>query len=449
MQVTNSETDFVVVGTVYQAPTPDALQVLSDVAIVVGASGVISDIFPSASQEAEEVIRGAKHVVRLGKSERLLPGLIDTHVHAPQWPQLGTGLDLPLEQWLFDYTFPLESRYADVAYAGSVWSHMVPTFLRHGTTTAVYYATTHKESTQLLAETCVEHGQRAYVGRVAMDHPEGTPEWYRDETAQHGIEDSQRSIEDIRAIAGNANLVSPIITPRFLPACTDELLAGLGELAASTNTLVQTHCSESHWEHGYVLERFGRTDTEMLKHFGLLRRGTVLAHGVHIGDSDYALIKNVGAGVAHCPMSNAYFANGVFPARRVLGMGVNVGLGTDISAGTDVGLLKQCVHAVTASRMLEDGVNGKDGGVANSRIDIVAAFHMATTGGAQMLGLNAGVITHGNYFDAIVVDVSSSDSGMSIDNDVDTDARIFEKIVRLSGPRDISHVWVAGKEVLQ
>lgn len=449
MQVTNSETDFVVVGTVYQAPTPDALQVLSDVAVVVNASGVISDIFPNATQEAEAAIRRAKTVVRLGASERLLPGLIDTHVHAPQWPQLGTGLDLPLEQWLFDYTFPLESRYADAAYAHSVWSHMVPTFLRHGTTTAVYYATTHEESTRLLAEACVEHGQRAYVGRVAMDHPEGTPEWYRDATAQQGIEDSQQSIENIRAISGNATLVSPIITPRFLPACTDELLMGLGELAASTNTLVQTHCSESHWEHRYVLERFGRSDTEMLKHFGLLRRGSVLAHGVHIGDNDYELIKNVGAGVAHCPMSNSYFANGVFPARRVLAMGVNVGLGTDISAGTDVGLLKQCVHAVTSSRMMEDGVNGVDGGVSNSRIDIVAAFHMATAGGAQMLGLNAGVIARGNYFDAIVVDVSASDSGMRIDNEIDSDARIFEKIVRLSGPRDISHVWVAGTKVKQ
>jgi guanine deaminase len=449
VQVTNSETDFIVVGTVYQAPTPDALQVLSDVAVVVNSSGVISDIFPSASQEAAESIRRAKTVVRLGASERLMPGLIDTHVHAPQWPQLGTGLDLPLEQWLFDYTFPLEARYADPAYAHSVWSHMVPTFLRHGTTTSVYYATTHEESTRLLAEICVDHGQRAYVGRVAMDHPEGTPEWYRDATAQQGIEDSQQSIENIRAIAGNTSLVSPIITPRFIPACTDELLMGLGELAESTNTLVQTHCSESHWEHGYVLERFGRSDTEMLKHFGLLRRGTVLAHGVHIGDSDYALIKTAEAGVAHCPMSNSYFANGVFPARRVLAMGVNVGLGTDISAGTDVGLLKQCVHAVTSSRMLEDGVNGIDGEVSNSRIDIVAAFHMATAGGAQMLGLNAGVLVKGNQFDAIVVDVSASDSGMRNDADIDTDARVFEKIVRLSGPRDISHVWVAGKKVKQ
>ena len=447
--VSTENTELVVIGTVHHVPTPAALEVLANVAVVVNGNGLITAVLPADSPDAAEAARRATTVVRLGQHERLLPGLIDTHVHAPQWPQLGTGLDLPLEKWLFDYTFPLEAKYADTSFAQSVWQHMVPTFLRHGTTTSVYYATVHTESTTLLAQTCVEHGQRAYVGRVAMDHPEGTPEWYRDATAQQGIDNSQRSIEEIGALAGNGGLVSAIVTPRFIPACSDELLMGLGELATRTETLVQTHCSESHWEHGYVLERYGRSDTEMLKHFGLLKQGTVLAHGVHIGDSDYGLIKEAHAGVAHCPMSNSYFANGVFPARRVLGMGVHVGLGTDISAGTDAGLMKQCVHAVTSSRMLEDGVNGVDGAVENSRIDIVAAFYMATTGGAQMLGLNAGVIAAGNHFDAIVVDTSLSDSGLRIYDDVDGEERIFEKIVRLSGPRDISHVWVAGKRIKQ
>jgi guanine deaminase len=94
-------------------------------------------------------------------------------------------------------------------------------------------------------------------------------------------------------------------------------------------------------------------------------------------------------------------------------------------------------------------VNGIDGAVENSRIDIVAAFYMATTGGANMLGLNAGVIAAGNYLDAIVIDTSRSDSGLRIYDDVDGEERIFEKIVRLSGPRDISHIWVAGKKIQQ
>jgi guanine deaminase len=382
----------------------------------------------------------------------LLPGLIDTHIHAPQWPQLGTGLDLPLEKWLFDYTFPLEARYADVGFAEMVWNRMVPTLLRHGTTTAVYYSSIHNEATRLLAEACVRHGQRAFVGRVGMDHSEGTPEWYRDASAEAGIAASGASIDEIRGVAGADGLVAPIITPRFIPACTDELLRGMGELAASTSVLVQTHCSESDWEHGYVLNRFGKRDAEMLAEFGLMRRGTVLAHGDHLCDDDFDLIRGVGAGVAHCPLSNSYFANAVFPLRRAQAMGVNVGLGSDVAGGSLPGLLPQCGHAVTASRMLEDGVDGsrdaRERGVPDSRVDIIAAFHAATVGGAKMLGIPAGLIAPGNHFDAFVVKVSDSMSGMHMYDNLDNETRMFEKIVRLAGPADITKVWVGGKQVV-
>jgi guanine deaminase len=382
----------------------------------------------------------------------LLPGLIDSHNHAPQWPQLGTGLDLPLEKWLFDYTFPLEARYADAGFAEMVWNRMVPTLLKHGTTTAVYYSSIHNDATRLLAEACVRHGQRAFVGRVGMDHPEGTPEWYRDVNASAGIAVSAASIDEIRSIAGADGLVAPIITPRFIPACTDDLLRGLGELAASTGALVQTHCSESDWEHGYVLNRFGKRDAEMLAEFGLMRRGTVLAHGDHLCDEDFELIRGVGAGVAHCPLSNSYFANAVFPLRRAQAMGVNVGLGSDVAGGPLPGLLPQCGHAVTVSRMLEDGVDGsrdaRERGVPDSRVDVIAAFHAATVGGAKMLGIPAGLIAPGNYFDAFVVKVSDSMSGMHMYDGVDDETRVFEKIVRLAGPADITRVWVGGKQVV-
>jgi guanine deaminase len=413
--------------------------------------GVVA-VHSCESVQARDAIAAATSVIRLAPDERLLPGLIDTHIHAPQWPQLGTGLDLPLEKWLFDYTFPLEARYADVGFAEMVWNRMVPTLLRHGTTTAVYYSSIHNEATRLLAEACVRHGQRAFVGRVGMDHSEGTPEWYRDASAEAGIAASGASIDEIRGVAGADGLVAPIITPRFIPACTDELLRGLGELAASTGVLVQTHCSESDWEHGYVLNRFGKRDAEMLVEFGLMRRGTVLAHGDHLCDDDFDLIRGVGAGVAHCPLSNSYFANAVFPLRRAQAMGVNVGLGSDVAGGSLPGLLPQCGHAVTASRMLEDGVDGsrdaRERGVPDSRVDIIAAFHAATVGGAKMLGIPAGLIAPGNHFDAFVVKVSDSMSGMHMYDNLDNETRMFEKIVRLAGPADITKVWVGGKQVV-
>ncbi|MCP3934451.1 MAG: amidohydrolase family protein, partial [Actinomycetia bacterium] len=307
-------------ATVLQTPTPDDLQVLEDQLIVLDENGVITSVGPASDDTEADVV--------LPSTQVLLPGLIDTHIHAPQWPQLGTGLDLPLDRWLFERTFPTEARFSDESFARTVWSQMVPTLLAYGTTTAVYYSSNDEAATTALAEACLQHGQRAFVGRVAMDHPEGTPEWYRDAGAVESVEASARSIEDIVALDRDGLLVQPIITPRFIPACSDSALEGFGELAASTGVRVQTHCSEGDWEHSYVLDRHGMTDTESLSSFGLLGDHTVLAHATHVTDSDRRLIAESGAGVAHCPISNSYFANAVFPLRRNLDAGVRVGLGT-------------------------------------------------------------------------------------------------------------------------
>lgn len=443
--------DLVVVGTAYQTPTTDRLDVLQDHVIAVDAHGVIVDVVPLSEDRGPVVVSSAARVVRLGTSERLLPGLIDTHIHAPQWPQLGTGLDLPLEKWLFAHTFPLEARYADDSFADRVWRHMVPTLLSHGTTTATYFSTIHEGATRRLAEVCGELGQRAFIGRVAMDHPEGTPEWYRDESVESGVVASARSIDDVLRLGADPDRVRPIVTPRFVPACTDEMLSALGDLAASSGQIVQTHCSESDWAHGYVLERFGCTDSEVLDNFGLLRESTVLAHADHLTHDDMSRVRDRRAGVAHCPLSNSYFANAVFPLRRALERGVRVGLGSDVAGGPAVGLLPQCSHAVAVSRMLEDGVDpgraAGERGVPDSRIDTITAFHVATMGGATLLGLPVGSFEIGRRFDAFVVDVATPGSALRRWDEVDTEERLFEKVVRLAGASDITHVWVDGRRV--
>ena len=428
-------------ATIMQTPLRHRLDVQRNVRIEVDDGGVINSIEPVGSQATADVV--------LSPSTVLIPGLVDTHIHAPQWPQLGTGLDLPLETWLFEHTFPLEAKLTDPDLAGLVWPDMVSTLLAHGTTTAVYYATISVETTTMLAEACVSAGQRALVGRVAMDHPDGTPTWYRDDDAAAGVAASSLSIDRIRALG--STLVAPIITPRFAPACTDELLRGLGELATSTGVAVQTHCSESDWEHGYAFERFAMSDTEALDGFGLVREHTVLAHGDHLGDDDLEILARCGAGVAHCPLSNAYFANAVFPARRALEAGVRVGLGTDIAGGAQPGLLSQCADAVTMSRLLDEGVDARvdaaDRGVAGSRLSITDAFWMATAGGADLLGLDVGILEVGRRFDAVAVDTARPGSPLRVWDGVDDDARTFEKIVRLTTPADIVDVWVGGERV--
>lgn len=426
-------------ATILQTPHPDRLEVLEDQLITI-EDGVIMSVEPSSAVAADTT---------LPDTVVLVPGLIDTHIHAPQWPQLGTGLDLPLERWLFEYTFPLEARYADLAFARQVWDDLVPSLLRQGTTTAVYYGSVHEPATVALAEACVAHGQRAFVGRVAMDHPEGTPDWYRDESPSAAVAASHRSIEAIDGLADNGGLVRPIITPRFIPACTDASLEGLGELADATGALVQTHCSESDWEHGYVLDRFGTTDAEALRRFGLIRTHAVLAHATHLTKDDRNLLVATGAGVSHCPLSNAYFSNAVFPARRAIEAGLRVGLGTDIAGGSEPSVLGQCSHAVTASRMLDDGVDvtlpAPHRGRAGSRIDITTAFWMATTGGAELLGIPAGLIAPGRVFDAVAIDRQRLPPRGGQDNE--NFERLFEQVVRNAGGNAIQQVWVNGRAI--
>lgn len=426
-------------GTIMQTPRRGELQVLSNAVIEVDGSGTVTSINTDDSGPVDH---------DFGTDSVVLPGLVDTHIHAPQWPQLGTGLDLPLESWLFEYTFPIEQQLTDAAFAATVWQAMVRTLLAHGTTTAVYYATVDVETTTMLAATCAQYGQRALVGRVAMDHPTGTPDWYRDASSSEALSRSTTSIAEIQAL--KSNLIHPILTPRFIPACTDETLTGLGQLAEETGVRIQTHVSESDWEHRYVLDRFGCTDTEALRRFGLVRSGSVLAHGDHLSDDDFSIISSAGAGVAHCPLSNSYFANAVFPARRALDAGVKVGLGTDIAGGAQPGLLGQAAHAVTVSRMLEDGVDpgqsAQDRGVPNSRLSIVDAFFLATVGGAALVDLPVGLIEVGRQFDALVINTTRPNAALQT-WPVDDDARKFEKVVRLATPDDIDHVFVDGTRV--
>jgi guanine deaminase len=374
--------------------------------------------------------------------------LVDLHVHAPQWPQLGMALDLPLEDWL-QTSFPLEARYADLDYARTVYESLVDGLLANGTTTAMYYATIHLPATQALADICLAKSQRALIGRVAMDDPAQCPTYYRDVSAASAEADTRAFIAYVLAMPGNeAGLVHPVITPRFIPACSDELLDGLGRLARESGCHVQTHCSESDWEHRFVLERCGMSDTAALERFGLLSRRTILAHGNFVSDADLALIRGLGAGIAHCPLSNFYFSDAVFPLRRVLAHGVHVGLGTDIAGGSSPSVLENARYAVIAARALESGVDAslerRQRRHPDSRIDAATAFWLATAGGGAALDLPVGVFREGFQFDAIRIDAGVRDGNLRIGQG-DTPDEILQKIIYHSSRANIREVWVANR----
>ncbi len=441
-----------VTGFALHAPERGKVEAIPETVIEIDDLGAIATVHRPGDPGHAAAQRAA---LTLPAGTILLPGLVDLHIHAPQYPQLGTALDLPLEEWLENYTFPLEARYADTEFADRVYRALVADLLACGTTTAVYYATIHDAATCRLADICIEAGQRAFVGRVAMDHPEMCPDHYRDASAEAAIAGTRAVIDHIRAHPGNPGArVRPMITPRFIPSCTDELLAGLGELARETGVAVQTHASEGDWEHAHVLARHGMTGTASLDRFGLLPPGSVIAHGCHMSAEDMTLLARREAAVAHCPWSNAYFGGAVFPLRRALGLGVRVGLGSDISGGPLASLLDTARLALAAARMLEAGTDaglppGERSRHGAARIDAVTAFFLATAGGGEALGLPVGRFAPGQRFDALLVDPAAPQGMLRLwePPEATDPARLLERLLHGTARANIAASFVDGRRV--
>ncbi|KAA3518415.1 guanine deaminase [Agrobacterium vitis] len=446
----------VLIASGFHAPVPGEIDVLTDCLIAIDAHGEILSVqrpgdegYGLAKAEADRKGR----LSRLPAGCLLLPGLVDCHVHAPQYPQLGTALDVPLETWLHAHTFPLEARYADVAYAKRVYGLLVDDLVANGTTTALYFATIHQDATRILVDTCLEKGQRALIGKVAMDNAEQCPDYYRDASPDAALQGTQALIDYISGHPNNtASRVWPVVTPRFIPACTDATLEGLGTMARDCGCHVQTHCSESDWEHAYVLSRHGMTDAMSLDRFGLLTRRSMLAHANLLTADDMDLIKLRQAAVAHCPLSNGYFAGAVFPLRAALEKGLHVGLGSDISGGPSASLFDNMRAAILVSRMLETGVDpglppDKRASGAKARIDFRHAFHIATAGGGKALDLPIGQFAPGYRFDAIVIDPQAAQGTLRLSDGDEMTETLLQKIIFNASRANISAVFIDGRKV--
>jgi guanine deaminase len=441
----------VITGTAFHTPTPQALEVLQECAIAIDADGIILHVSQPCDVGHDALLENAARdgiLHNLSSDTYLIPGLVDLHIHASQWPQMGKALDAPLEDWLLKYTFPLEAKFADHAYATTVYDDLVKTLLAHGTTTAVYFGSVDLQANIILAESCLRHGQRALVGKVAMDHPETCPDYYRDASAQTAVDDTRAFIDQVYAMQRDmAVLVHPTITPRFIPSCTDDLLTALGELASETGCHVQTHCSESDWEVAHVTERLGTSDTVALDKFGLLTEKTVLAHSNFISDSDMVQMAQKGAAVAHCPLSNTYFANAIFPTRRAMEHDVEIGLGSDISGGFSPSIFDAARAALVASRHASSGIDPAlpqdSRGSNESPLTTTEVFWMATKGGGEAISLPVGAFVKGYHFDALAITSNAKASGFRVDHS-DLPQDIFEKLILTSSTAAIRQVWVNG-----
>ena len=450
------KTKKIIKASLFHSPTYGDIEFLEHAILLVSDNGIISEIIRKEDENYQQILNQYSHESNFidFKDKVLLPGFIDLHIHAPQWPQAGLALDDELSHWLNSFTFPLESKYKDINYAREVYTNLVKKLLANGTTSAMYFGTIHNESTLELAKICANLGQRSFVGKVVMDDETMNPDFYRDNSTKEAIENTERFINDIQKLSKDVPQgVYPVITPRFVPSCTDNALLELGKLAKKYNCYVQSHCSESDWEHNFVLERFGKRDSEVLDHFGLLTDKSIMAHGNFINIEDADIFKKNKSSVCHCPISNSYFANAVLPVNKLKKQGLNICLGTDISGGFSPSLYDNIKHTVMASRMLNDGVDNSleanYRGNNDSKVSVFEAFYLATTGGGEALKLPLGLFKEGYICDFQVIDINTSTNKLPNYLDNEEDKHLLQKILYLSTSENIREVWVQGKQILK
>lgn len=383
----------------------------------------------------------ASDIRELSNHEFFMPGMVDTHIHAPQYSFAGSRVDLPLLDWLNTYTFPTEVKYKDNDFAEEVYTRVVRRTLKNGTTTACYFATIHTAASLLLAEIIDKFGQRAFVGKVCMDLNEFVPE-YKEDTDE-SVKETERFVREL--LEKKYQRVQPIVSPRFGPSCTEELLRRLGDLAKARDIHVQSHISENDGEIELVAQMFPNYKhyTDLYDKNKLLTSKTVMAHGCHLSDEELKLFNLRGAAIAHCPNSNFSLCSGILNVQNVLKHNVKVGLGTDVAGGYSASMLDAIRRSMSASNTL------KFNKVNETGLTLKEAFRLATLGGSEVLGLDdvIGNFEVGKEFDALLINPKASDSPFDLFA-ADTSEDIIQKFLYLGDDRNISEVYVAGKQVV-
>ncbi|XP_059218467.1 guanine deaminase [Stomoxys calcitrans] len=400
-------------------------------------------------------------IIKMTKEQFLMPGLIDCHIHAPQVAQIGLGLDMPLLDWLNFYTFPLEAKFADQEFAAKVYSRVVESTIKSGTTLASYFGTNNKDSTITLAKEALRQGQRALVGKVCSNC--NSPDFYVENT-QESVCATKAFVDDMKKLG--SDLVKPTITPRFALSCTKELLKALGDIAKENNLHIQSHISESVDEVHFVKSIFSSSYAEAYDKAGLLTNKTVMAHAVHLEDDEIALFRERGTSVAHCPASNTMLSSGFCDVLRLIENGIKVGLGTDVSGGNSISIQDAILRALDVSHHLEFVKKQYIFGTGKMQtenseytpINYKQAIYLATLGGAEALTMDkvCGNFEIGKEFDALVVDTSiypSHNFGLYNPEDYEKKSdevkllEMVQKFIYTGDDRNIVQVYVAGKQI--
>lgn len=415
-------------GDIVFTPTKDKFETYEN-SYIVAEDGRVVGIYKKLNNKYKE------YPIKDFTGKMIIPGFVDLHLHAPQYPNMGLGLDKELIPWLETYTFPEEAKYKDREYARMVYSKLIKNLWQVGTTRAVVFGSIHKESTKLLMDMLIEAGLGAYVGKVNMDR-NTTPEL---------TEDTQRSIVETEEIIleyrNKSDLVKPIITPRFVPTCSVELMKGLGKLATNHGVPVQSHLSENTSEVEWVRELHPELPNyaSVYNEYGLFgQTSTVMAHCIYNTEDEIELMKKNGVFVAHCPYSNYNLSSGIMPVRKFLDDKIQVGLGSDISGGNSLSIPSVITAAIQASKIKWLETNKRLQPLTSSE-----AFYLGTKGGGAFFG-KVGSFEEGYELDALIID----DSSLMCGDRLSLEERI-QKFIYIGDDRNIIYRYVCGNEVYE
>lgn len=371
------------------------------------------------------------------KGKLLIPGLVDLHIHAPQYSFRGLGMDMELLEWLNVNTFPEEAKYRELDYARKAYEIFTENLKKSATTRACIFATVHREATLLLMDLLEEAGLGTMVGKVNMDR--NCPDYLREGSAKESAAETVEWIRDVEH--KKYKYTSPILTPRFIPSCTDELMENLKKIQLRYSLPVQSHLSENISEIAWVKELCPQAEFygDAYDRFGLFGADapTVMAHCVHSDEREIKRMKENKVFIAHCPESNMNVSSGIAPVRSFLEEGLHVGIGSDVAGGTTENLFTAMAHAIQASKLrwrIQDE--------SLKPLKAEEVFYMATKGGGEFFG-KVGSFEEGYEFDVVVLD----DSRLKHPQYLDIQKRL-ERIIYFADDREIAAKYVGGRKIL-
>ena len=416
----------IIKGDIIYSPKLGELVTLPHGALLLDDDGVLRDILPTPPESADA------EIVDYGDA-LVMPSFVDMHLHAPQYPMLGLGMDLPLMEWLNTYTFKNEARFADTDYARRVYRRLANDLITGGTTRVCMFSSLHTDATLILMEELECAGVTGCVGKVNMDRNSGN-------VLRETTEESRRETLRWLDACGDFKYVKPILTPRFTPSCTNELMAWLGALAEERGLYVQSHLSENGDEIAFVKELHPDCAQywETYAKYGLWKDHTVMAHCVHSDAREREALLRHNIAVAHCAGSNINICSGVAPIRTMLREGVWVTLGSDIAGGAILAMNRVITMSIRASKILYMQTEGED-----AFLTVDEGYYLGSTAGHRWFGAEGG-FARDMPLHAIVVD-----DGVLVEPVRELTLRErFERSIYLMDKSAIRAVWSEGRRVV-